>query len=74
MRSPSRLVTIVRGKWGRSLAALAAFVWLAAACAPLAQIAPPTGSAAPALRQLTIFYTGYGRGQVEPPQPGPTCG
>ena len=68
-----------RAKQGiRSLAALVVvFAWLAAGCAPLAQMTEPPATSAGAVqgatRQLTILYTGYGRGKVEAALPA-ACG
>ncbi len=72
-----RLADAFRRRWVRALALLAAFALLVAACAQLpptaatraAPTAPPTDQA----RQLTILYTGYGQGEVDPALP-PACG
>jgi hypothetical protein len=46
-------------------------VALLAGCAPLANLAPGGAAKAKPAGQLTIIYTGYGRGSV---YPKPDCG
>ncbi len=53
-----------------ALLGLLGLIVLVVACAPLAAIAP-AASKGSASNQLTIIYTGYGRGSVDPSSP---CG
>ncbi len=77
MKLPSRLPCVTMGERGRAVALLSALALLVASCAALPRTAatPATPVASPTdqTRQLTILYTGYGQGEVDPAQPA-ACG